>query len=389
MEVKVFISYSHKDEEHLKILLEHLKVLQSEGISFWWDDAIVTGDDWNEKIKEEIEESHIALLLISQSFLDSEYIANQEVANFLEQHQGDRFVIFPVILSECKWYEHEWLKSLQLPAGGKALVEHYSDPERLESLLQEIRQDLETQAKKVKESIKMPQNLRSYRNRDREKAVIFVHDLSVSWEDFPRFLVEDERMDDWNVFSYGYSPRIRRRDLIFKRDRPFKDTAQMLRTACFNPPLNQHSKIALIAHSIAGVIVQLLILESDDFTERVSDVILFGTPSRGMPDSGIYSFFQKRLNVSSGGKFIEDLRDRWDKKFSEGLPFSLLTIAGENDQYVPSSSSLEPFPSSPREMIPGDHYQIIHPLSKNEQSVQKVIRTLVSDDYQSRAKSAL
>jgi TIR domain len=153
MEVKVFISYSHEDRAYLSDgeLLGFLKGLEKEGVSFWWDEALAAGDHWDEEIKRRIEDTHVALVLVSQRFLDSDYCANVEVEGFLKQSREKGLVIFPVILSPCEWQRHDWLKSRQfLPPADETVETDYADAGRRKALYHRIRQDLRRQVEKIR-----------------------------------------------------------------------------------------------------------------------------------------------------------------------------------------------------------------------------------------------
>jgi hypothetical protein len=153
MEVKVFISYSHEDRAYLSDgeLLGFLRGLEKDGVSFWWDEALAAGDNWDEEIKKRIEETHVALVLVSQRFLDSDYCANVEVEAFLKQSREKGLVIFPVILSPCEWQRHDWLKSRQfLPPADETVETDYADAGRRKALYHRIRQDLRRQVEKIR-----------------------------------------------------------------------------------------------------------------------------------------------------------------------------------------------------------------------------------------------
>ncbi len=81
----LFISYSHKDREWLDELKKWLKPLEKENLIDVWDDSkIVAGDDWNEEIKTALDAAKAALFLISQDFLNSDFISNQELPHLLD-----------------------------------------------------------------------------------------------------------------------------------------------------------------------------------------------------------------------------------------------------------------------------------------------------------------
>ena len=139
--VKVFVSYSHQDPQYLEkeSLLGYLKGLERVGVMFWDDRNIRAGELWDEVIKANIQEADIALVLVSQWFLDSEYCRDVEIRGLL----AGKTHLFPVILSPCDWRHHTWLSRRQfLPGGDKTIEEHYTEPGMFKRLCLEIREQL-------------------------------------------------------------------------------------------------------------------------------------------------------------------------------------------------------------------------------------------------------
>jgi TIR domain len=72
--VEVFYSYAHKDEKLRNALMEHLSTLRQQGyISEWYDRQIVAGTDWAQEIDAHLTSASLILLLISPSFITSDY----------------------------------------------------------------------------------------------------------------------------------------------------------------------------------------------------------------------------------------------------------------------------------------------------------------------------
>ena len=72
--VEVFYSYAHKDEKLRNALVEHLSTLRRQGyISEWHDRQIVAGTDWAQEIDTHLHSASLILLLISPSFIASDY----------------------------------------------------------------------------------------------------------------------------------------------------------------------------------------------------------------------------------------------------------------------------------------------------------------------------
>jgi hypothetical protein len=139
--IKIFVSYSRQDAGYIEedSLLGFLKGLEKENIEFWIDQKIRPGELWDEVIKTNLKDSHIALVLVSQHFLDSEYCQNTEIKHLLA-HQAH---LFPVILSPCNWKRHEWLKRRQfLPGEEQTIEEHFQENGPRKRLFLQIREQL-------------------------------------------------------------------------------------------------------------------------------------------------------------------------------------------------------------------------------------------------------
>jgi TIR domain-containing protein len=151
--IRVFVSYSHRDAEYLaeNSLLGFLRGLEREGAEFWTDEGIAAGDKWDDEIRSKILQTDIALVLVSQSFLDSEYCTSIEIAGFLDRSREAGMVIFPVILSPCEWERHSWLRSTQyLPGDGATIEEDFLESGIRKRLFLDIRSNLREQIEKLR-----------------------------------------------------------------------------------------------------------------------------------------------------------------------------------------------------------------------------------------------
>lgn len=111
---KVFISYSHKDEDWKSRLQTQLAVLENQGLlSVWEDRQIAAGDDWYPAIEQAIESAHVAILLISADFLSSKFIHGKEVPPLLERRKNEGLRVIPLILKPCPWQTVDWLSKIQ------------------------------------------------------------------------------------------------------------------------------------------------------------------------------------------------------------------------------------------------------------------------------------
>ncbi len=143
MRPKVFVSYSHVDEEWKQRLAGHLRVLDLEGLLEVWDDGrIGAGSSWEADIRTAMSQARVAVLLVSKDFLTSAFVRSVEAPFLLEQRGRGALTIVPVIVHSCPWQSVAWLASLEVrPRGGEPLSSYRGDrvDRELTTIAEEIR----------------------------------------------------------------------------------------------------------------------------------------------------------------------------------------------------------------------------------------------------------
>ncbi|HEX4149000.1 MAG TPA: toll/interleukin-1 receptor domain-containing protein, partial [Pirellulales bacterium] len=89
--VNVFVSYAREDSRWLDPASRHNLVpflvdsLRRHKVVFWFDHELKPGDEFRQQIKSKIDQSQIALLIISQNFLNSAFIESEEMPRIAER----------------------------------------------------------------------------------------------------------------------------------------------------------------------------------------------------------------------------------------------------------------------------------------------------------------
>ncbi|MBD3386007.1 TIR domain-containing protein [candidate division KSB1 bacterium] len=119
----VFISYSHKDEAWKDKLLLQLQVpVKNDMLEVWHDREIDAGEDWQDRIYSAIDRAKVSILLITASFLTSEFIIEEEVPRLLTRKENDNLTIIPIILEPSPYDLVPWLSNILVrPKDGKPL----------------------------------------------------------------------------------------------------------------------------------------------------------------------------------------------------------------------------------------------------------------------------
>jgi tetratricopeptide (TPR) repeat protein len=195
---------------------------------------------------------------------------------------------------------------------------------------------------------------------------------------FPTLVGTDPALNDWDILSLGYGtsmlPDIRS---IWSADPDVPILATHLRTRLDMAPLAPYRSLAIVAHSMGGLVVQRALLDDHDLVPRVKHLLLFGTPSNGLVKAGFFAFLKPQLrNMAAGGEFVTALRREWTERFDDAPPFQLLAVAGDRDQFVPPESSLSPFAARFRRVVAGDHLTMIKAADSRSEGLNLLIAAL-------------
>ncbi len=107
--IKVFLSYSRKDDKAREICETCLKPLQREGlVELWIDTTLEPGDLWDQEIDAGLQASDAAVLLVTKNFHASNYIAEKELPVLLRKMHADDTRILPVFLERCSDREYRY-----------------------------------------------------------------------------------------------------------------------------------------------------------------------------------------------------------------------------------------------------------------------------------------
>ena len=144
--IKIFISYSHRDEELRNQLGVHLEILKREGIiEPWHDRRIGAGKDVHAEISDSLEMADLVLLLVSPDFLASDYCFEIEMKRALERNRAGAARVIPVILRPCDWHRFPFGHLRATPADGHPISK---SSDRDEAFLQ-VSRDIRAAAEEI------------------------------------------------------------------------------------------------------------------------------------------------------------------------------------------------------------------------------------------------
>jgi adenylate cyclase len=121
--MQVFISYSRKDSQYARMIVEHLK---QRGIDVWMDDRIEYGSKWTTEIEKALNESPAVIVIMSPNSKESEWVQN-EVA----YAQDRKKKIFPLLVEGEIWLSLAATQSTDVRGGKLPPAEFYEEIRRV------------------------------------------------------------------------------------------------------------------------------------------------------------------------------------------------------------------------------------------------------------------
>ena len=219
--------------------------------------------------------------------------------------------------------------------------------------------------------------LHTYRDDKKDAAIVFVHGFGQNsqntWGRFIDILNEERKLEDWDIFMVGYTTNLMM-DVagLWSASPPIDRLAQYLTTLASSPPLERYKSLALVAHSMGGLVTQRALVDHAELRQRASHVIFYGTPSGGLKKAGLLSEWKRQIrDMAKDSSFVTDLRQRWKTVITDDPPFDFRVVAGDQDELVPTWSSLDPFPESIHTVVAGDHLAIVGPPTEAYEAYKK------------------
>ncbi len=228
-----------------------------------------------------------------------------------------------------------------------------------------------------------------FRNEGNKNAVLFVHGFSgkaeETWNYFAELLKLMREMDGWDFFSFGYPTSVKPRIPLWSNAPGLQSVADFMRTQLDRAELNDVENLAIVAHSMGGLVTQRILLDlkakNPSFLEKVKHVVMYGTPSGGLKKASVFRMFNSQVqDMSLGSDFLNELRTQWKEEWPYPLPFAFKAVAGMNDDFVPKESAHGPFDEEYKEFVPGNHLKIIRPIPVDKISADILVEKLAGKE---------
>jgi predicted NACHT family NTPase len=142
--IRVFIAYSHEDEDLREQLDRHLANLKRQGkIQAWHRGAIEAGAEWDAAIKQQLETAQITLLLISADFVASDHCYDL-LQQSLQRHSVGKARVIPIILRPTDLKNSPFSHLSPLPTDGVPITRWSNRDEAFLNVVEGIRVAIES-----------------------------------------------------------------------------------------------------------------------------------------------------------------------------------------------------------------------------------------------------
>lgn len=159
-QVHIFVSYSHDDARWFaddKLMPRLIKSLEIIGAEVWYDHRrLGGGDPWKQEIVDAIKKAHIAVLLVSRNFLNSDFIREIELPRIERRFDQGELIVVPILVGHCNWQNVRMLSRPQMvPGKPTPLISYLDSPAEWDRVQEEIFGAIERQVDRVREKYHM------------------------------------------------------------------------------------------------------------------------------------------------------------------------------------------------------------------------------------------
>ena len=118
-EVRLFISYSHKDAAARDKLETHLAQLKRDQVSTWFDGDLDAGEALDPAIARQLRRAHVFIALFSPDYLASKYCWDIEYKRAMARRARGTMRVVAVLVRPCDWQNTRAAKFKLLPKDGR------------------------------------------------------------------------------------------------------------------------------------------------------------------------------------------------------------------------------------------------------------------------------
>ena len=324
-------------------------------------------------------------------FLVDEYVRTVETANYVFERTPEKFMELKQLDNQniAKGGDQIIREKMQMPYANLQMSSDFV----ICYIPEELKPKIST--KKFTNTLQQPETdvsksdaTESWERSEGNNLLLFIHGFSGESKDtfgkIPTMLQADSNFDGWAMKPLGYSPVVQPKlgKDIWGAILDVDKIAMFLKTS-IKYKFKDYDRIAIVAHSLGGLVAQKSILELDqDNRNRISHLIMFGTPSNGIsPDVLAKQWNKKYSELSSEGDYIKSLRNEWKATFKSKYPFKLKVAASSEDEYVSIDSCHKPFDSEYCEIVDGKHLQIVKPEDEKDDAYSLVLSSLTGSKF--------
>jgi WD40 repeat protein len=175
-EIRVFVSYAREDKRWLDPKDKYNLIpfltdsLRRSNVAFWTDRDLRVGDEYKKQIDAQIEESQIAILIVSQDFLNSRFIEDREMPRVIQRANEGKLLVVPVLVGKCLLDDYPLLADRHMVPSLTPLIKIIESDSKWSEVRIEILEHLKAQVNRIRTGSGWPASTNQLQSAQRSKA---------------------------------------------------------------------------------------------------------------------------------------------------------------------------------------------------------------------------